>query len=50
MSPALKDLIDSYSDMLIRALETPDVPDYILAGMLFSIDETQELINKGLIR
>ncbi len=50
MSLALKDLIDSYTDTLLWALETPDVPDYLLADVLFSIDETQEFIDKGLIR
>jgi hypothetical protein len=49
MSKALKELTESYSDLLIRALELSN-PGKLLVDVLVSIEDTQVYIEKGLLK
>ena len=48
MTKALQSIIDSYSDLLLMAVELSDKS--VLADVLASVDETHTLIEKGLLR
>jgi hypothetical protein len=48
MSTALQNIVEQYSDLLLKVLELKD--NTILADVLFSIEDTHTLINKGLLR
>lgn len=48
MSNELKSLVDRFSDLLIRVLELEN--QELLAHVLFSIADTDESINRGLLR
>ena len=49
MSDGLKFVIDRYSDLLIQVLETTDNQE-VLADVLFSMADTDALIDQGLLR
>jgi hypothetical protein len=49
MSDGLKLVIDQYSDLLIRVLEIKDNQE-VLADVLFSMADTDALIDQGLLR
>jgi hypothetical protein len=51
MSDGLKLVIDQYSDLLIRVLEIKGADNQkVLADVLFSIADTDALIDQGLLR
>jgi len=49
MSDGLKLVIDQYSDLLIQVLEIKD-NQKVLADVLFSMADTDALIDQGLLR
>ena len=49
MSTALTELINSYNDLLIQTLNLQN-PDQLLVKVLMSIEDTHNLIEKGLLR